>query len=357
LVVTCLALAIEAVATAGAPAGKVVWKAGFENGDAYPEINNFGRDVAEKVGGVKSLHSRCTWQTAVKHSGQYAEREHTTRDPSAAGPGSTHRAYCFQSWRSTNGAAIPTPIVVTAWVYIEKFDTNTWTSFITLISTPTPDFPSGSIITLDMGQSRELTIWYQPRHQAGPSCHLEQTVQPKARFPLNQWVKLQMYLDWNGADGAVKVWLDDRLMINAPKVNLGPKSGLEKGHFGLYCGPEVNELTMYNDDLSVETIPPEAVAAMANEAEANSVPPSAPVSTGRRKSITGTIKAVRAEDKAVVLSLPGGYQTIVWLSDETKLILDGKQAKLADLKPGNKARVDLKAESDRYVAVTIDVSQ
>ena len=31
-------------AIAGAPAGEVVWKCCFENGDAYPEINNFGRD-------------------------------------------------------------------------------------------------------------------------------------------------------------------------------------------------------------------------------------------------------------------------------------------------------------------------
>jgi len=215
--VTLRSLGIGEVAIAAAPAGKGVWKAGFENGDAYPEINNFGRDVAEKVGGVKSPHSSCTWQTALKHSGQYAEREHTTRDPNATGPGSTHRAYCFQSWRSTNEVPIPTPIVITAWVYMEKYDTSTWTSFITLISTPTPDFPSGSI--------------------------------------------------------------------------------------------------------------------------------------------TATIKAVRAADKAVVLSLPGGYQAIVWASDGTKITLDAKEARLSDLREGQNAKVDLKADGDRFVALTIEASK
>jgi len=72
-------------------------------------------------------------------------------------------------------------------------------------------------------------------------------------MPLNKWVKLQAYVDWNAADGAVKVWQDDGLAIDAPRIDAGPSSSLEKGHFGLYAGPNLNEITLYNDDLSVET--------------------------------------------------------------------------------------------------------
>ena len=70
----------------------------------------------------------------------------------------TYRSYCFQSWKSTNSAPIQTPIVVTAWVYLEKFDSQDWLSFITLISNPVEGYPYGSILTLDMTASRELTV-------------------------------------------------------------------------------------------------------------------------------------------------------------------------------------------------------
>jgi hypothetical protein len=241
-------------AFAAAPKGTVVWRAGFENGDCYPEVNNFGRDLAQNVKGEPSPYVDVTWQSAVVHSGRYAEKEHTTRDPSHLDKGASHRGYCFQSWRSTNGTPIQTPIVVTAWVYLEKFDSQDWFSFITLVSTPTESYPYGSILTLDMLPSRELTVWYQPKHQNGPAFNIEQTKRPEAKLPLNQWVKLQVYIDWNGSEGTVRVWQNDELVIDAPKKDLGPKSTLEKGHFGLYSGPNLNEITLYNDDLSVETV-------------------------------------------------------------------------------------------------------
>jgi hypothetical protein len=208
----------------------------------------------QKVKGQPSSCVDVTWQSAVVHSGRYAEKEHTTRDPNNLGEGASHRGYCFQSWRSTNGEPIQTPIVVTAWVYLEKFDSRDWFSFITLISTPTEAYPNGSILTLDMLPSRELTVWCQPKHQNGPAFNIEQTKRPKAKVPFNQWVKLQVYADWNGSDGALKVWENDELVIDAPKKDIGPKSTLEKGHFGLYSGPNLNEITLYNDDLSVETV-------------------------------------------------------------------------------------------------------
>jgi hypothetical protein len=249
------ALGLSAVAWAAAPAGQVVWKAGFENGDCFPEIKNFGRDVAQKVKGVPSPFVDVTWQSAITHSGKYAERAHTTRDPNNLTKDSSHRGYCFQSWRSTNGKPIPTPLVVTAWVYLEAYDSRDWLSFITLISTKSSDeYPSGSILTVDMVPSMELTVWVQPRHQLGPAFHVQQTVAPKAKVPLKKWVKLQTYVDWNGPEGALRVWQDDVLIIDASKIDIGPKSTLEKGHFGLYAGPNLNEITLYNDDLSVETI-------------------------------------------------------------------------------------------------------
>jgi hypothetical protein len=239
---------------AGPPKGKLVWKADFENGDCFPEISNFGRDVAETVNGQASSHVDITWQRAVVHSGTYAEREHTTRDPDLLGKYASHRGYCFQSWISTNGRAVPTPIVVTAWIYLEKFDSEDWLSFITLISALTEGYPAGSILTLDMTPSMELTVWCQPKHQQGTAFVIQPSGPAAARMPLKRWVKLQVYADWNGPDGAIKVWKDDDLVIDAPKRDIGPASALEKGHFGLYAGPNLNEITMYNDDLSVETV-------------------------------------------------------------------------------------------------------
>jgi len=250
-----LSLLVTGAAFAAAPQGTIVWTAGFENGDCFPEVKNFNRDLAQKVNGQPSPFVDVTWQSAVTHSGKFAEREHTIRDPHNLAKGASHRGYCFQSWQSTNGAPIPTPIVVTAWVYLEKFDSRDWLSFITLISNRTEGYPNGSILTLDMTASRELTVWYQPKHQIGPSFHLDQNVPPRVKMPLNRWVKLQIYVDWNGAGGAVKVWQDGALVIDAPALDIGPPSGLEKGHFGLYAGPDLNEITMYNDDLSVETVP------------------------------------------------------------------------------------------------------
>lgn len=254
-------LLVAAAAFAAAPKGTVVWTAGFESGDCFPEVKNFGRDLAQKVNNLPSTYVDVKWQGAITHSGKYAEREHTTRDANNLAKGASHRGYCFQSWRSTNGAPISTPILVTAWVYLDKFDSQDWFSFITLISTPTEGYPYGSILTLDMLASGELTVWCQPKHQSGPAFHIEQAKQSKAKVPLNQWVKLQVYLDWNGSDGALKVWQNDELVIDASQKDIGPKSTLEKGHFGLYSGPNLNEITLYNDDLSVETIAKSASSA------------------------------------------------------------------------------------------------
>ena len=206
-------LLVTVAAFAAAPKGAVVWTASFENGDCFPEVKNFSRDLAQKVNSVPSSYVDVTWQSTVTHSGKYAEREHTTRDPGNLDKGASHRGYCFQNWRSTNGAPISTPIMVTAWVYLEKFDSQDWFSFITLISTPTEGYPNGTILTLDMLASRELTVWCQPKHQNGPDFHIEQTKRPGTKVPLNQWVKLQVYLDWNGSDGALKVWQDDDLSV------------------------------------------------------------------------------------------------------------------------------------------------
>jgi hypothetical protein len=275
--VVCLLIAVVAVSAAGAAAltGIVVWKAGFENGDCYPEIKNFERHLVQNVADRPSPHVDVAWQTQVVHSGKYAEREHTTRDPEHVEKGASHRGYAFQSWRSTNGAPIPTPVVVTAWVYLEKFDTQDWFSLMTLISTPTEGYPQGSIITLDTTPALEPVIWCRRKTQdpATPAFHIEQTGRPKTKLPLNKWVKLQVYLDFNGPDGAVKVWQDDALIIDAPKAEVGPKSPLEKGHFGLYCGGNVHEITMYNDDLSVETLA--AAPAGRPERRAASGPPQA----------------------------------------------------------------------------------
>jgi hypothetical protein len=250
-----LLLLVTAAPFARAPKGTTVWTAGFENGDCFPEVKNFGRDLVQEVSGEPSPHVDVTWQSVFTHSGRYAEKEHTTRDPSNFDKSASHRGYCFQSWRSTNGAPIPTPIVVTAWVYLQKFDSQDWFSFITLISTPTEGYPQGSILTLDMLPSRELIVWCQPKHQSEPAFNIEQTKRPKAKVPLNQWVKLQVYVDWNGSEGAVRVWQNDELVIDAPKKDIGPRSTLEKGHFGLYSGPNLNEITLYNDDLKVERVP------------------------------------------------------------------------------------------------------
>ena len=230
----------------------MVWKAGFENGDFYPEIANFERHLVQNLNDEPSKYVDVSWQSKIVHSGKYAEREHTICDPENSK--GTRRGYGFQSWRCTNKAPIPAPVVVTAWVYLEKFEMRDWFSLITLVSTPTEGYPNGSIVTLDTSAMLEPVVWCRKKTQvySEPTFHIEQPGRPKAKLPLNQWIKLQVYLDFNGADGAIKVWQDDVLIINAPKVDIGPKSTLEKGHFGLYCGGDIQEITMYNDDLSVE---------------------------------------------------------------------------------------------------------
>ncbi len=49
-------------------------------------------------------------------------------------------------------------------------------------------------------------------------------------------------------------------------------------------------------------------------------------------------------------------QTLVGLAPTTKYTLDGKAAKLEDLKPGFKVKTNCKKEGTKFIAVTIDAT-
>jgi hypothetical protein len=70
---------------------------------------------------------------------------------------------------------------------------------------------------------------------------------PRPDFPRGRWVRITVYIEYNGATGFTQVWQDGVPMLRGDYLGV-PGTDLLRAHWGLYAHPSVNYATLYNDD-------------------------------------------------------------------------------------------------------------
>lgn len=77
--------------------------------------------------------------------------------------------------------------------------------------------------------------------------------QPRPDFPLRRWVRLTVYLRYQGTTGYVQVWQDGVPMLRGTVAQLQNYSGtnLQTSHWGMYANGQMNHGVQYNDRIEV----------------------------------------------------------------------------------------------------------
>jgi hypothetical protein len=181
------------------------------------------------------------------HSGRLASKGWITAATGAGDPdGPNHRGYpTVQLWK-LRGGGFRRSVIVDLFVWVDAaLRPGEWLSLATLSADASNRWDR--VVTLNLGPDGRLGLFHVPR--VGEGLPLQPNT--ATRFPLRQWVKLRMELDF-APRGAIAVWQDGRL-ITAARVE-GGRGRLEQAHFGIYASPSVTNATVYNDDLSIRQV-------------------------------------------------------------------------------------------------------
>lgn len=203
------------------------------------------------------------------HTGHYSHKawilkaRDTTNDGQVYLP---HRAYPTIRLQKTQGGVFKTPCFITLWVNLDILladrgpgKTSDWFSFMTF----TPDTSSAwaNVVTVNIAPDGYVRLMHVPRvgekttlFQASPSNDPSGIL----RFPMKTWVRLDVYLDLDSANGLAKVWQNGKLVSSG---NVRDRLGtLAQAHFGLYASAMPAAGVIYNDDLRIIEISGEAAA-------------------------------------------------------------------------------------------------
>jgi hypothetical protein len=69
---------------------------------------------------------------------------------------------------------------------------------------------------------------------------------PRPDFPLRRWVRITVYVEYNGATGFTEVWQDGVPMLRGDYLE-SAGTDLLRAHWGLYAHPGVSYALLYND--------------------------------------------------------------------------------------------------------------
>ncbi len=161
--------------------------------------------------------------------------------------GPNHRGYpTFQFHRSGGGFRGPT--LITLWVWLDvALKRGEWFSFATLSADASDRWKR--VVCVNLDDHGFVHLMHVPRHGEG-----QRTFQTTStRFPLRQWVKLSMFIDFDSRAGRAIVCQDGAL-VSAAHVE-GGRGVLEQAHFGMYAAPGVDSGVVYNDDLEIRSAP------------------------------------------------------------------------------------------------------
>ncbi len=203
----------------------------------------------------QDYHNACSHElsTNVVRTGTYAHRGwiYASGEPSTVFVNNNHRAYPTVQFQKTPEGAFITPCWITLWVWLDMElhaaqPENEWFSFATLSADDSDNW--NRVVCVNLSYDGFVHLMHVP--DQGEQEHLYQTT--NVVFPMRQWVRLDIYIDFDRDNGYAKVWQDGTLVSYA-RVE-GGRWTLPQAHFGLYAPPSLSSGTVYNDDLTIREV-------------------------------------------------------------------------------------------------------
>jgi hypothetical protein len=79
---------------------------------------------------------------------------------------------------------------------------------------------------------------------------------PQPAFPLRKWVRITVYIHYQGTTGFVQAWQDGTPTHRARVAKLGefPGTRLRTAHWGMYANGATYQGVQYNDDIRICTL-------------------------------------------------------------------------------------------------------
>lgn len=239
----CVMLCLHA--TVGMSA-QLAWESGFENGFPGTEWLNYDNGSFAPSGNVPEKRVSA-WTIVNRHSGAPVfSGEHSYKGWITGQSPTPHRAY------PVIHTDIPTPLVNTFMVYLDadydRLSSSEWIHFGTW-GNHDPETKTGvwALHTLAVRDRKLELAHVAPFHGAyiGP--------QPRKDFPLGRWVRLTVYLLYEGNTGMTQVWQDGVPVLRAKVTQLerGPGTRLRTAHWGMYGAGTIDHGIQYNDDIRI----------------------------------------------------------------------------------------------------------
>ena len=226
------------------PGCTLAWSSGFETG--FPgewldyDIGAYSADGTMPSGRVSA------WTIVDDASGEPVYNGgHSYRGWIEGSASGNHRAYPVLH---TN---VRTPLANTFMVYLDadysQMSSSEWIHFGTWGNEDNQGGGTWALHTMSV-RDRQLHVAHMSPsggEYIGPS--------PRPDFPVGRWVRLTVYLHYEGTDGFVQVWQDGVPMLRAQVSRLGdnPGTNLTRAHWGMYAHPDVSQGIQYNDDIGI----------------------------------------------------------------------------------------------------------
>ncbi len=183
------------------------------------------------------------------HQGAFAHKAWVTGANTAGiePDGPNHRGYpTVQLYARPRGCV--TPCLIDLWVWADiPTRPGEWFSVATL---------TGSTATAWLGQTVNVGSegWLHTMHV--PSIGLAERVYQRVDklFPVRQWVRVRILVDYRPTGGAIAVWQGATLMSVARLDGTFQQNGsgvLQQAHFGMYTPPTIEAGVIYNDALVI----------------------------------------------------------------------------------------------------------
>jgi hypothetical protein len=247
--ITQLVIMLLLAASIPGHANQVVWQSGFENG--FPGTEWLDYDGGSySSSGVMPAGRTSAWTIINRSSGEPVySGKHAYKGWIEGKDKTAHRAY------PVIHANIPTPLINTFMVYLDvdydRMSNSEWIHFGTWGNhEPETKIGKWALHTMAVRNRRLEFAHVEPfvGHYIGPAN--------RPYFPLRQWVRITIYIHYEGVTGTVRAWQDGIPMLEA-RVSLlesNPGTHLRTAHWGMYGSGSLDHGVQYNDDISICTL-------------------------------------------------------------------------------------------------------
>ncbi len=221
----------------------------FENQN---DFSGFYIVPADQYASNQTLATDKVYDGAYSHKAWILGPRDTTNDGPVYSP---HRAYPTLQFQKTAEGGFRTPCMVSIWVYLDvtlqsRSGTSDWFSFATFTSDSSDAWtrtvtvnvnPDGYIRLVHVPGQTDQQYLYQATRSNDANGALS--------FPYRNWVRLDVFLNFDATNGYAKVWQNKQLVSSA--LVTGTAGILEQAHFGLYASAAIGSGTVYNDKLRI----------------------------------------------------------------------------------------------------------